>query len=123
MQQVLVIETSQNAYCSTLDQYLKEGYRLIAGSNYIKSLPVDINIATGQVLSDIEHIFSIGICGFLDSVVFSKQITNFRNEVNEQLKKSSTITGSLYIEAAFKDTYEVCKRAFITYYCCCLYKE
>jgi len=123
MAQILLIETNQTAYLNMLDQYLKQGYHLIAGSNYIKSIPTGINVTTGQVLQDIEHVYSIGIYGKFDSVVFSKKLTNFRESVNEQLKSNSVITGSLYIEAEFKDAYERCKRSFVTYYCCCLYKE
>lgn len=122
MQQILIVETSQQAFTSTLDRLLREEFRFIAGSYYIKSLPTSIAIATGQVLNDIDHVFSLAITGSLDSVVFSKNIVKFREEVNYQLKTNAVVVGSIIIEAVFRDCYEPCKRAYTTYYCCCLYR-
>lgn len=123
MHQVLIIETSVAAYSNLLNQYLKSGYKLVVGSNYIKSLPTNISVVTNQVLDDIEHAFSIALCNELETIIFSKDLTSFREATNKQLATNKLVVGSLYIEQILKDSYEKCKRIYTTYYSCCVYKE
>lgn len=123
MHQVLIIETTEEAYSRLLNQYLKGGYRLVAGSNYIKSLPTSINVSTQQKLDDIDHIFSIALFKGFDNVVHCKDLDIFRSVVNKQLTDSKVVVGSLYIEKVYKESFERCKRIHTTYYSCCVYKE
>lgn len=120
--QAFVIETTQELFLSSVGGYINNGYKLIAGSSYIKSLPENINIMSGQVLNDIEHVFSVAVRDHADHLIFSKNISLFREEVNIQLKKSNTVIGSLYLSAILKDNYEKCRRKQTTYYSCCLEK-
>lgn len=121
--QKFILETNKDIFLNAVDISLKEGFQLIPGSNYIKSLPENIDVTSGQVLGDIDHVFSVAIRDTLDSMVFSGNLVLFRTTVNEQLAKNNMIIGSLYIEAILKNGFEKCKRVYTTYYSCCLYKE
>ncbi|MBV5347494.1 hypothetical protein JZU46_04675 [bacterium] len=121
--QKFIIETSKDTFLRLMDVDLKNGFHVIPGSNYIKSLPANINVASGQVLDDIEHVFSIAVRDTLDSVVFSENLSLFRTTVNKELVTNHVVVGSLYVEAILKDSYEKCRRVFTTYYSCCLHKD
>ncbi len=125
MEQLLIIETSEESYLKELNIKLKESYKVIAGSTYIKSLPTDITLDNGTILEDIDHVFTSAVNSTNDFVIFSKNHELFRNEVNNFIKSTSSniIVGSLSIDIVYLDFYTKCKRVYMTYYCCSLYKE
>ncbi len=125
MEQLLIIEISEKDYLEELNTKLKEGYKVIVGSTYIKSLFTDIVLDNGTILEDIDHVFTLAVNSTNDFVFFSKNHELFRKEVNALVKNklNKIVVGSLSIDLVHLDFYTECKRVYMTYYCCALYKD
>ena len=126
MKQVLVITTTEKAFLDDMDEKIKEGYKVIAGSTFIASLPWDIVVPEGELLSDTEHILTVSITGKYDFMIYAKDIEIFKQEVNSKLSKGdySLVVGSLSANLVKLDGFKVkIARAYITYYSCSMYKE
>lgn len=125
MIQFLVLETTEVDFFKSMDEKLKDGYRVIAGATYIKSLLTSLSSVTGEILNDIDHIFTVAIRSDKDYFLFSKNISTFVKEVNTYLATPGNVlvTGSLSIDLVYLNNYLKSTRVRQTYYCCCLYKE
>jgi hypothetical protein len=125
MKQVLLIEASEKTFLKLMDEKIKEGFKLIAGSTVIKSHPSTITLPQGEIINDLEHIFTIAISGEYDYFIYSKNITTFSKEVNDKLIEGEyrVVTGSFNVNLKKLDGYKEQDRVYTTYYCCALYKE
>lgn len=125
MKQNLIIETTEKAFLEAMDKQIKEGFKVIAGSTLITSLPSVITLDKGEVLNDLNHVFTVAVTGKFDYMIYSKNVETFRKEVNDKLIQDcyNLVTGSLNVSLIKLDGFEQQPRVYITYYCCALYKE
>lgn len=124
MEQVLILEAHEKAFLEEMDKKLKEGFKVIAGSTLIKSLPTNIELDHGTMTTDVEHVFTMAITGRMDFMVLAKTKSSFKDEVNAKIKQPAfqSVTGSVSIDIVRKSEYKDSSRIYITYYCCTLYK-
>lgn len=123
--QKILLENSKTVFLKKLNSNLQEGFHIITGSMYCKSVVTDLDLMQGKLLNDVEHIFSIVLsCNNNDSMIFSNQSTKFKKEVNSLLYSNDfeIIVGSTYITSSFKPQYINCRRGWVTFYSCCLYR-
>lgn len=125
MKQVLLVETTEKSFLEAMDRRIKEGFKVIAGSTVITSLPTVITLDQGEVVNDVTHVFTVAVTGKFDYMIYSKNIETFRNEVNDKLIQDdyNLVTGSLNLSLIKLDGYKEQNRVYVTYYCCALYKE
>jgi len=126
MKQFLVLATTEVCFQELVDEKLKEGYKVIAGSMFVKSLPWDISIPEGEMLNDTDHVLTLAITGKHDFLIYAKEVNVFLMEVNSKLQQDvyTMVVGSLSAHLAKDDGFdEKTERAYTTYYSCGLYKE
>jgi hypothetical protein len=126
MKQFLILTTTEAHFQELVDDKLKNGYKVIAGSMFVKSLPWDISIPEGEMLNDVDHVLTLAITGKHDFLIYAKDVNVFLGEVNSKLPQGvyTMVVGSLSVHLVKDDGFdEKAKRAYTTYYSCGLYKE
>ncbi len=122
--QSIIMETSLNTYIEKVNQANVNGFNIIAGSNYVKSVKGNINMSTGEELSDVGIIASIAIGNHNKEInITSDDISEFKKEVSFLLINHHVVVGTLYISDVKFDVYKKCNRNVLTFYCCCMHKN
>lgn len=122
--QKLIIESKLEDFKTRVEKHLSEGFKLVVGSTYIISLESDISILNGEILYDVEHIFTLGIIdNNKEFFIISQDIKNFIQKVNTHLKNGTIITGSAYFSAHRLDNYVKQDRIYDNYFSCCVYRS
>ncbi len=126
MKQVLVLEKDEKSFLEEMDDKIKAGYKIIAGSTIIKSKLWDISSPEGELLNDVDHAITVAITGKHDYMIYAKTLDAFKSVVNTKLESENykIVVGSLKIGVIKHSGFNIkADRVYLTYYGCALYKD